>query len=278
MWEKADVIDWLRTDALDVPDPELGYPTQLYKFSAVAYESLMVGLFAVFKGPPNEIAAQKGIPKTIDLTVGFSRDGFRWNRPSRDPFLACSRVPGTWNRGYLHGAGGICLVVGDKLHFYFGAFSGTSPKLGGNLYAGASTGLAILRRDGFASLDANVDPGSITTHLLTFKGKHLFVNIAATQGKLVVEVLDHKNDVIPQFAAKKCVPVQADSTHHAISWKDMPDLSSLSGRVVRFRFHLTNGQLYSFWVSPDLAGASYGYVGAGGPEFTGSVDTVGRSV
>ena len=68
---------------LDVPDPELGYPTQLYKFSAVAYESLMVGLFAIFKGPPNEIAAQKGIPKTIDLTVGFSRP---FSAPPLEPF------------------------------------------------------------------------------------------------------------------------------------------------------------------------------------------------
>jgi hypothetical protein len=33
--------------------------------------------------------------------------------------------------------------------------------------------------------------------------------------------------------------------------------------------------LYSFWVSPDRSGASYGYVAAGGRGFTGSRDTVG---
>ena len=34
--------------------------------------------------------------------------------------------------------------------------------------------------------------------------------------------------------------------------------------------------LYSFWVSPDKSGASYGYVGGGGPGFTGAIDTVGN--
>jgi len=35
------------------------------------------------------------------------------------------------------------------------------------------------------------------------------------------------------------------------------------------------GQLYSFWVSPDKSGANYGYVAAGGPGFDGPRDTVG---
>ena len=47
---------------------------------------------------------------------------------------------------------------------------------------------------------------------------------------------------------------------------------------MKFRFYLTNGQLYSFWVSPDLTGASDGYVAAGGPGFSTAMDTVGSSV
>ena len=275
MWTKEEAVDWLHADALDLPDPQLGYRPQLYKFSAVAYESLMIGLFAIFKGPPNEIAAEKGIPKTIDLTIGFSRDGFDWSRPDRTPFVACSRLPGTWNRGYLHSAGGLCLVVGDELRFYFGAFSGVSPKLGGNLYAGGSTGLAVLRRDGFASLDAGNRTESITTRPVTFKGKHLFVNLDAAQGELRVELLDQHNMVIKPFSAENCVPVRSDNTRQPITWRHGKDLRDIAGRLVRFRFHLTNGRLYSFWVSPDSAGASYGYVGAGGPGLTGAIDTVG---
>ena len=59
-------------------------------------------------------------------------------------------------------------------------------------------------------------------------------------------------------------------------WNGATDLSALAGEPVRFRFHLRRGSLYSFWVSPDESGASYGYVAAGGPGFTGPKDTVGR--
>ena len=55
------------------------------------------------------------------------------------------------------------------------------------------------------------------------------------------------------------------------------DLSALAGKPVRFRFHLRNGSLYSFWVSPETSGASHGYVAAGGPGFTGPADTVGQA-
>ncbi len=48
------------------------------------------------------------------------------------------------------------------------------------------------------------------------------------------------------------------------------------GKPVRFRFHLTSGRLYAFWVSPETSGASQGYVAAGGPGFTGATDTTGK--
>lgn len=274
-WKKEEVIDWLRTDELDLSDPQLGYPTQLYKFSAVAYESLMLGCFAIFKGPPNEIAAERKIPKTIDLTLGFSRDGFHWDRVSHDPFLACSRVPETWNRGYLHSAGGLCLVMDDHLRFYFGAFSGLSPKLGGNLYAGGSTGVAILRRDGFASLDAGSASGLITTRPLAFSGSYLFVNADARGGEIRVELLDSSGRPIREFSAENCIPMTLDSTRHLVTWKRVRDVSTLSGQPVRFRFHVKNAKIFSFWVSSVIKGASFGYVGAGGSGFPGNIDSVG---
>ncbi|MFN7919857.1 MAG: hypothetical protein U0Q16_07150 [Bryobacteraceae bacterium] len=58
----------------------------------------------------------------------------------------------------------------------------------------------------------------------------------------------------------------------------MADLSSLINRPVKFRFYLTNGKLYSFWVSANTSGASNGYVAAGGPGFTTAVDTAGAGV
>ena len=207
----------------------------------------------------------------IDLELGFSRDGFVYDRPHREPFLKSARVPGAWNRGYLHPATGVCLIVGDKLYFYFGTWSGLAADHG-HMYAGGSTGLATLRRDGFASMDAGAERGTLTTAPVKFTGKYPFVNVAAKEGELRAEIIDLEGNVIAPFTLENCVGSHADSTRERLEWKGVPDLASLAGKAVRFRFHLTHGELYAFWVSPEETGASNGYVAAGGPGFEGPTD------
>jgi len=66
-----------------------------------------------------------------------------------------------------------------------------------------------------------------------------------------------------------------DCTREAVRWHRGDSLARLSGQPVRFRFHLSHGSLYAFWVSPDVSGTSHGYVAGGGPGFTSSRDTEG---
>ena len=140
-----------------------------------------------------------------------------------------------------------------------------------------SIGLAILRRDGFASMDAGDTEGTLTTRPLRFRGKHLFVNVDSKDGELLAEVVDDRGKVIAPFSKRNCIPVKADKTLQAVRWKRSDDLSKLAGKPVKFRFYLKKARLYAFWVSPERSGASHGYVAAGGPGFTGPVDTVGSS-
>jgi hypothetical protein len=126
-------------------------------------------------------------------------------------------------------------------------------------------------------MDADASEGMLTTRPVRFKGKYLFVNVAAEKGELRVEALNEAGKVIAPFSRDRCIPVRSDKMLQAVRWKETGDLSALSGKAVRFRFHLKRGRLYAFWVSPDRSGASYGYVAAGGPGFTGPVDTVGRA-
>ena len=103
------------------------------------------------------------------------------------------------------------------------------------------------------------------------------MNVDCPEGELTVEVLDEGGNAIEPFTLKNCDPVSGDKTLAEVNWQEDNDLSALVGKRVRFRFHLKNGALYAFWVSPDESGASHGYVGAGGPGFAGPRDTVGRS-
>jgi len=124
-------------------------------------------------------------------------------------------------------------------------------------------------------MDAGPRRGALRTRLVTFQGRHAFVNVDNPAGDLRVEVLDERSRPIPGFERDKCVPISIDSTLQPVRWRGAEDLSGLSGRPVRLWFHLENGRLYAFWVTSDREGASHGYVAGGGPGFTSDRDTVG---
>lgn len=270
-WSKEDRRALVVPDDIDHANPIGEVPSEIYNFDAVAYESVMLGVYGMFRGPQNPDSFYRGLPKITDLEIGFSRDGLEWIRPDRkEPFLAPSQVPGQWDRGYLHATGGVCLVVGDELYFYVSAFSGHSPILGTHSYAGGSVGLVTLRRDGFVSLHAN-GSGEMTTKPLEFSGSHFFVNTDCSGGRLRVAVLDENGDVIPGYGLDDCEAITLDKVTCPINWK-AGDLSSLAGKPLRFRFALENAHLYAFWVSESAAGKSGGYLGAGGPGYSSVVD------
>jgi hypothetical protein len=279
-WSKS--VYWTNADRLDKPEPRgrypgAGDPPQLYSLNAVAYESLLIGMHYIHRGPRNEICAKGKFPKLIDLELGFSRDGFHWHRPDRRGFIVGEREEGKWDRAYVHSTAGVFTVLGDKLVFPYAGTSGIAPDGRRGMYTGLSIGLAMLRRDGFASMDAGERTGLLTTRPVTFTGKHLFVSVNALQGALRVEVLDEAGRPIKPFTLDNCHPLTTDSTLAQVSWKRTSDLSRLRGKHVRFRFSLTNGSLYAFWVSEDETGRSDGYVAAGGPGYPGAVDTVGKA-
>jgi hypothetical protein len=280
-WKQNDPVLWVGADKMDPMRPDYHIPTELYNLDCVAYESIVLGLFTIFRGerPQRE--------KPNDVCIGYSRDGFHWARPDRDVFLPVSEHPGDWNWANVQSAGGGCLVVGDTLYFYV---SGRQGVIGTSDPGVCSTGLATLRRDGFVSLDHPgsersvqrvqtgshaLAPGTLITRAVRFSGNHLFVNIAAPGGELRAELLDVDGNTIAPYSSATCVPVRGDSTCARVVWTSAADLASVANRPVRFKFTVTNGSLYAFWVSADPNGASRGYVAAGGPGFTSDIDTVG---
>jgi hypothetical protein len=274
---------------LDHSRRELGVAPQLYHLDCVAYESVLLGMFSILRGDFHENDSEgrdafPGRPKCSEICMGYSRDGFHWHRPTHETFAGISEQRGDWNWGNVQSTGNSFVVVGDNLYFYVSGrrgapnYSDQNTELLNQAYAGCSTGLAILRRDGFASMNADGTSGkaqTLTTRKLKFSGANLFVNADAGQGELLVEVLDENGRVIVPFSKDNCLPIRSNKTLQSVSWKDA-DLATLAGQPVRFRFSLQNGRLFSFWVSGDGSGASGGYVAGGGPGFSTSRDDVGR--
>lgn len=280
---KGKVVFWTGADRLDLPDPEIGDKPQLYNLSAVAYESLIIGLHQIHLGPANEVCEKTGMPKCTELKLSFTRDGFHWDRPNRRAFIAASRKGDSWDRGYVQSVGGICNVVGDELRFYYTGFRGDPTKLApdgtrNGMYANGGLGVAVLRRDGFASMNASVSPRLLVSRKITFKGRYLFVNVDCPTGELKVEILNDKNEVIPGFSSKECRSVATNATSQLISWETGDDLKSLVGKTVKFKFRLSDGKLFAFWVSAERSGSSGGYVAAGGPGYKKDIDDIGNGV
>ena len=276
-WKPGHPVIWTGADELDPPDEIFQKTAALYNLDAVAYESIMLGFYQIWRGPDNTHCL--GFPKITELNFAYSRDGFHWDRPDRTTAIEASREAGTWDRGYVQSLGNICVLRGDKIWFYYTGYAGDErfpePRVG--MYANGAMGVAFLRRDGFASMKAGQQPGVLTTRPVSFSGKYLFVNADVSAGVLQAEVLDKDGAPILPFTKENSTAYSGDSTIKMMTWSGGSDLSVLGDRAVQFRFHLENGNLYSFWVSLDESGRSDGYVAGGGPGYTGATDTVGSA-
>ena len=259
-WRPGDPPCWVGADNADPARADYRIEPQLYNLDAVAYESLTLGLFTIWRGE------MRDREKPNDICVGFSRDGFYWSRPDRRPLIPVSEHVGDWNWANVQSAGGCCLVVGDTLRFYV---SGRTGVPGTSIAGTCSTGIATLRRDGFASMDG---PGTLVTRRIRFSGAHLFVNAEMGDAELRLGLVDEHGALIRDFAPVDCVPIRGNGTALRVRWNNESTLAGLSGRPVRLRVEMTGGRLFAFWVSKAEGGQSNGFVAAGGPGFTAGRD------
>ena len=233
-----------------------GVQPAIYNLDAIGYESLMLGVFSSWAGPENGVCASDRVIKRNQLLLGYSRDGWSWLRGDFTPFCAVDDNTDAWNNGNIQSAVGSPLIVGDKLYFYM-----SGRRLNEAKKEVISTGLATLRRDGFASMSGS---GEVVTEILKYSGNYLFIN-AAARGSVTVELLDENGDVLPGFSAGECNVVKTDGCKIMVSWKEHSDLKALNGRNLKIKFQLDDADLYSFWISQTEDGKSSGYTAGGGP-------------
>mgnify|MGYP003343087810 FL=1 len=94
-WGAEEPPLWIGADSLDLRRPDYNMAPELYCLDCVGYESLVLGMFTIWHGerPDRE--------KPNDISLGFSRDGFHWTRPHREPFIGVSEQPGKIGRAHV---------------------------------------------------------------------------------------------------------------------------------------------------------------------------------
>ena len=261
---------WFHADDADPRHPL--YPQirpQIYNHEAIAYENRMLGFFTVWQGPENSVCDSLQIQKRNEVLVGWSQDGFNWQRDNHTPFLPVGN-PQDWNAGNVQSTCGSPLIVGDSLYFYVSGRYESKPVHDSNFAAG----LAVMRRDGFASMKAGEKPGWFTTEQFLCTGNYLFVNVACN-GELRAEILDEKGIPISGFTKEDCKALtMTDKTKQIIEWKSNMSISHLNGQYISLKFYMQNTDLFSYWVSNWLTGESQGYTAGGGP----GLDPSGRDI
>ena len=142
----------------------------LYNNTGFNYGAHYLGILTHFDKRPRQ--------QTQVLRLLCSRDGERWHRVPGEPLVGLAAV-GEWDRFQLMLSGAPPIAVGDKLYIYY---RGTArrhakiprefdPPIAADQDPGTmGIGLAMLRLDGFASLNASFDGGQITTRPFALAG------------------------------------------------------------------------------------------------------------
>jgi hypothetical protein len=217
------------------------YNVDVYNMGVFRYESMYIGTPTMYyaTGPSADGTNTDGFHL---VQLACSRDLKNWKRLGDcRPFIGPSRVGGgAYDLTGMIGPSN-AVVRGDELWFYYtGSKYRRSPKR-----ADTDNGaicLAVLRRDGFVSMDAGAEEGMLLTRPFEIPGPRLFVNVATPGGELRIDVLGDDGAVLARSE-----PSTGDLVQKRVSWRD-GDLETLVGRKVRFRFRLRNAQLYSYWL------------------------------
>ncbi|WP_233200438.1 hypothetical protein [Blastopirellula marina] len=105
-----------------------------------------------------------------------------------------------------------------------------------------------LRLDGFASVQARGEKGSVTTKPLTFTGDQLAINFATSAaGSIQVEIQDAEGNPIPGYTLKDASETIGNAIDRPVRWKEKGyDVSELAGKTVRLKFVLDDADIYAF--------------------------------
>lgn len=237
---RKNIEERLANPALNQPmyNNPADYNADVYNMGVFRYEGLYIGLPAIYHSTG----------KADNNTDGFhlvqlvcSRDLKIWKRlGDRRPFIGPSPVDsGAYDLTQILPPS-FPIMRGNELWFYYTGIKYRYPPQDADLKTGAIC-LAVLRRDGFISLDAGTEEGTLVTKPFVLSGEKLYVNTAASQGWLQVEVVGADGNTRAASEHITC-----DQTREEVKWRN-GTLKDLKGKTITLKFTLKNASFYSYW-------------------------------
>ena len=273
--ESDDFVHWdLPPKFLLQPDDEDPPGTEVAGLAPINYEGTQLGMLWIsrnlpeftkqewqqiveqnkrqgFFGPPIEMNNVRC--RVMYTELAASPDGVNWQRVHRQPLFPFG-PEGSWDEC-------ICLAARpfaheDKIYVYYTGHGRTKltpgctrpEKIG---QWNVETGLATLRLDGFASLEAYSSPGVLVTKTFPFKGTGVVVNTDAGKGSVRLEILDDQGQPIPGFTREQARPITGNHLRARAAWTSEAAPTDLRGCRTRLKLYIENGHLYSLSITAD---------------------------
>ncbi|MBN2457006.1 MAG: hypothetical protein JXB29_10825 [Sedimentisphaerales bacterium] len=270
--ESEDFVHWklppklvFQSDEEDVPGTEIG------GMGAIDYYGTQIGMLWVIRNLPDFTREEwrsivernirqgfLGAPIALNAVrcrimyteLATSVDGLNWQRINRQPFISFGPEE-SWDECLLLAAKPI--VANDKIYIYYTG-QGRVKQTPGTKEAekigkwNIDTGLAMLRLDGFVSLQTGSEQGVLVTKDFIFEGNKLAINVDADKGSVKLEILDEAGEPIGGFTKDEAETITGDELRAEARWKTKKDCSELKGRRIKLRLFLENADLYSISV------------------------------
>lgn len=187
----------------------------------------------------------------IEIQMAVSRDGIRWSRPDRRPYVPMG-LPDEWDRWLMMMGAGM-VRRGSALYQYYWSTGRTHDsgilrgEYGAAVKPRSAIGAVRQRLDGFMSADFAYTGGALSTPAIVFSGAALRLNIdAGAMGTALVEMRDAQGRPVPGRTFADCEEIGGSFVDAVVRWRGSSDLSALRGAPVSMHLRARGARLYAF--------------------------------
>lgn len=243
--ESEDFLNWSELELVLTPDLDDEPDVEYYGMSVFERHGWYFGLMEYWDG----------LHDCIVTRLFISRDGKRWQKAGREPFIGPAY---DWNRKWSGCDSAGPVIINDSMLFYFHGRMTSHHYTAGQQWG--VIGYASLPVDQFCAIEAT-SGGRLDTVPLVWPGGELILNADTREsfeshpghlnGEIGIEVLDAGGKPLPEWSGEhKAVFIgnafcrNRDQRGPAL-WPNKRKMDSLKDQTIRLRFHLKHARLFT---------------------------------
>lgn len=188
--------------------------------------------------PGRKKVEEHKLPGVSDTVFMSSRDGVHWDRTFLEGWLRPGPDKLNWTDRNNMVASGIVETAEGEWSLYASEHY---------RYPDHRLRRITVRKQGFASMNADVKGGEFITKPFKFEGSKLLLNYSTSgTGSVQIEIQDESGKAIPGFTLSDMPELYGDEFEATVAWKKGSDVSPLQGKTVRLRISMRDADLYAY--------------------------------